>query len=176
MRIETKNNLRLLAIVWSVILTVPATWLIMPVEENTFEEKRPDLLKDYITLTKKSTLSKEDMVEKQQIPLNQLYLINEPTGRNPFSVGEYALRTNVTRLKKDIVYDHTTKKSSPDKTYTLNGLTYSDTNKIAIINNTVLKEGDTVEGARLVKINNDSVLLSYKETLITLTLKEHTPQ
>lgn len=176
MRQETKDSLRLFSLIWLIILIVPATWLIMPVEKHLFEYNKPDILKDYIDITQKSSLTKEDMVEKQKIQKAQLYLINEPMGRNPFSIGEYALRTNATRLKKDIVYDHSSTKKPNETNFILNGITYSENNKIAIINNQVLKEGDKVDKATLIKILKDSVLIEFAEKEITLTIKEHIPK
>lgn len=176
MKEQTKYSLKLVALIWLIIFIVPATWLIMPVQQNRFVYKKTDLLKDYIDLTQQSSLSKEDMVEKQKIPQAQLYVINEPQGRDPFTIGEYALRTNASLLKKDIVYDHTNLQNTNNSNFVLNGITYSETNKIAIINNQVLKEGDKVDKAILIKILEDSVVLELADKEITLTIKEHTPK
>ncbi|MBN2453090.1 MAG: general secretion pathway protein GspB [Candidatus Omnitrophica bacterium] len=53
----------------------------------------------------------------------------------------------------------------------LNGIMYKEENPKAIVNNVIVEEGDTVMGAKVVKINPKSVLLEYNGTEITLILK-----
>ena len=54
----------------------------------------------------------------------------------------------------------------------LNGIMYIDENPRAIINNAIVREGGTVSGAKVIKINERSVILKNGFVEITLTLKE----
>lgn len=176
MKTDTKKTLNLFALIWTIILAVPTVWLVMPVQKDIPEDYVPTILKDYIMLTKQSSLTKQDMIEKHHIPVKQLYVINKNHGRSPFSTGKYAVRTTNTRLKNDISYDRANDEKTSNKKYILNGLSYSDERKVAIINDQVLKEGDKINDAQLVKILENSVVIYDNGTNITLTLKEHTPQ
>jgi len=54
----------------------------------------------------------------------------------------------------------------------LNGIMYIDENPRAIINNAIVRQGGTVAGATVLKINERSVILKNGFVEITLTLKE----
>ena len=54
----------------------------------------------------------------------------------------------------------------------LNGIMYLTDNPKAIINNCIVSEGETVDGATVVKINKNNVVLNFNDTEITLKLKE----
>lgn len=54
----------------------------------------------------------------------------------------------------------------------LNGIMYLAERPQAIINNSVVGVGDTVSGAKVLSIDKASVLLSFNDMAITLTLKK----
>ncbi|MEA2031423.1 MAG: general secretion pathway protein GspB [candidate division Zixibacteria bacterium] len=54
--------------------------------------------------------------------------------------------------------------------WNLSGIVYSSDNPMAIINATTVSVGDTVDNARVVKINRKMVILDYKGSQITLTV------
>jgi len=54
----------------------------------------------------------------------------------------------------------------------LNGIMYLTDNPKAIINNCIVGEGETVDGATVVTINRNNVVLNFNDTEITLKLKE----
>ena len=60
----------------------------------------------------------------------------------------------------------TYKKSSPVK---LMGITWKEGEGVAVINGRVLKEGESIVGYRVVRIEKDSVLLSYDNQNFKLT-------
>lgn len=53
----------------------------------------------------------------------------------------------------------------------LNGIMYLEIGPRAIINDSIVEEGDTVKGARVTRINRKSVVLEYDNVEITLNLK-----
>ena len=53
----------------------------------------------------------------------------------------------------------------------LNGIMYVEDAPMAIINDMIVGVGDTIKGARVTKITRKSVMLLFKETEITLSLK-----
>lgn len=54
----------------------------------------------------------------------------------------------------------------------LNGIMYLVERPQAIINDSVVEVGDIVDGAKVTRINNSSVLLNYNDAEITLTLAQ----
>lgn len=54
--------------------------------------------------------------------------------------------------------------------FLLNGIMYLDEGPQAIINGAVVKEGDVVNGAAVVKINRNNVLMKFKDEEIVLRL------
>lgn len=53
----------------------------------------------------------------------------------------------------------------------LNGIIFSDTEQLALINNQILKAGDYIEGKRVLSISSDKVELFDKGEVITLSTK-----
>ncbi len=53
----------------------------------------------------------------------------------------------------------------------LNGIMYLDDGSRAIINNAIVGDGDSVSGAKVIKINSNNVILQYQDAEITLSLK-----
>jgi len=60
----------------------------------------------------------------------------------------------------------TNKNNSPLELF---GTSWKEGNPVAIINGTVLREGDAIEGYRILKIEDRSVILSYKGQKFKLT-------
>ena len=58
-------------------------------------------------------------------------------------------------------------KASP---WVLSSILYSDQRKHAIINNTLVKQGDVIKGARLIRLRPNGVQLLNKGKIIDLTL------
>jgi len=56
--------------------------------------------------------------------------------------------------------------------FSLTGINYSARSRIAIINRTMAREGDVIDGKRVVAIKEDRVILKAKGQLYTLRLKE----
>jgi len=54
----------------------------------------------------------------------------------------------------------------------LNGIFFSENKGYALINNQILKEGDTIEGATVVKINANAVDLKFKDFALKLTCQK----
>ena len=90
---------------------------------------------------------------------------------DPMQPPEYAL--NKLRLEK-IKKTRTAKQSQPGEKKTepwvLSSILYSKQRKHAIINNTLVKQGDVIKGAKLVRLSPDSVRLRVKGKTIDLTL------
>lgn len=53
----------------------------------------------------------------------------------------------------------------------LNGIMYIEESPRAIVNNSIVEAGDSVSGAKVMKINRQSVILEYENVEITLNLK-----
>jgi len=56
--------------------------------------------------------------------------------------------------------------------FILNGIMYLNTGSRAIINNSVVMEGDTISGAKIMRINKRNVVLNFNNLEITLSLKQ----
>lgn len=54
---------------------------------------------------------------------------------------------------------------------TLNGIMYREEDPQAIINNYILKEGETINGARIIKIKPDVIILDYEGAEVILKLR-----
>ncbi len=61
-------------------------------------------------------------------------------------------------------------RSQPPK-LVLNGIMHLETGARAVINNNIVQEGDMIDGATVVLINRNSVILKYNSLEITLNLK-----
>ena len=69
----------------------------------------------------------------------------------------------------------TEKKAAQKKAgFTLQQIKMSQNGASAVINGNLVKEGDTVSGARVVRITSDKVLLKYRQKLKTLSLLSNT--
>lgn len=53
--------------------------------------------------------------------------------------------------------------------FSLNGIFFSDNEGFALINNQILKEGDTIEGAKVLRISANEVELDLGESVIKLS-------
>src|SRR3989338_4948298 len=63
------------------------------------------------------------------------------------------------------------KKDEPKDTIVLNGIITMDDGQFALINNQILKEGDYINGKRIVSISADKVEIFDKGQILTLTTK-----
>jgi MSHA biogenesis protein MshK len=69
----------------------------------------------------------------------------------------------------------TEKKAAQKKaSFTLQQIKMSQKGASAVINGKLVKEGDTVSGARVVRITSDKVVLKYRQKLKTLSLLSNT--
>ncbi|MDD5408958.1 MAG: hypothetical protein PHC71_02575 [Candidatus Omnitrophica bacterium] len=57
----------------------------------------------------------------------------------------------------------------PEKKFVLNGIFFSDDNGYALVNNQIVKENDSVEGAKVEKITVDTVEINNEGKIITLS-------
>ncbi|MBI4974429.1 MAG: hypothetical protein HZC19_01230 [Candidatus Omnitrophica bacterium] len=79
---------------------------------------------------------------------------------------------------QEIVYKPIVEKvAKPDEPHTkptliLNGIMYLEDGPQAIINDALVREGDIVKGATVIKINKDSVVLTLNDVEMTLILKK----
>lgn len=55
--------------------------------------------------------------------------------------------------------------------FSLTGILYSDTERWVMINNRILREGDTIEGAEVIQISDSGVELNFEGEKIFLKLK-----
>lgn len=55
--------------------------------------------------------------------------------------------------------------------FSLSGILYSDTEKWVMINNRILKEGDTIQGAKVIRISEDGAELDLEGEKIFLRLR-----
>lgn len=66
---------------------------------------------------------------------------------------------------------HETLKAPESPKLVLNGIMYLEEDPRAIINNFIVGLGDSVSGAKITRINRQSVILEYENVEITLSLK-----
>ena len=67
------------------------------------------------------------------------------------------------------------RKAAPTKTsFSVQQIKTGATGTSAIVNGKLVKEGDTVSGARVVRITSDKVVLKYRQKLKTLSLLSNT--
>jgi hypothetical protein len=59
-----------------------------------------------------------------------------------------------------------------DSGIALNGIMYSVQTRCAVINNTMVREGETISGAKVIKITRDEVVLTRGSSEIRLKLKK----
>jgi hypothetical protein len=64
-------------------------------------------------------------------------------------------------------------KGAQKMTYVLNGLFSADNASYALINNSIVQAGDTIEGAKVVRITADNVELEVDGRTITLSNKKY---
>jgi len=57
----------------------------------------------------------------------------------------------------------------PEKKFVLNGIFFSDDNGYALVNNQIVKENDSVDGAKVEKITVDTVELNNEGSIVTLS-------
>ena len=89
---------------------------------------------------------------------------NEPVGiQKPIAIAE--IKKNIAQLKE------TLKTVDVLQTPTLNGIMYTPTSPQAIINDTIVTEGDMVSGFSVVKISPESVMVSSGEEEFELELQ-----
>lgn len=62
----------------------------------------------------------------------------------------------------------TEEQKKPEVNYILNGIFFSDNDGYALVNNQIIRESDSVDGAKVIKITPNSVELDSQGTLITL--------
>lgn len=84
---------------------------------------------------------------------------NEEWGRNPFR------------------FDHTAVKmiaSAPreNKVWKLSGIVYNNASPIAIINKKPVKIGETINNAKVIKINKENVIINYQGSEIVLNVSK----
>lgn len=60
---------------------------------------------------------------------------------------------------------------APEAAFVLNGIFFSDNDGYALINNQIVRENDSVDGAKVKKITANSVELNSQEKLITLSTR-----
>lgn len=65
-----------------------------------------------------------------------------------------------------------TDKSKPMPRWILGGILWNDKNPSAVINKKIVRHGDIVNGAKVVKINKTKVALQKDSTEFTLTIKK----
>ncbi|MFA5093562.1 MAG: hypothetical protein WC543_06485 [Candidatus Omnitrophota bacterium] len=59
-------------------------------------------------------------------------------------------------------------KKTPPATFVLNGIFFSDSDSYALINNQIVRENESVDSAKVLHINEDSVELDHQGEIITL--------
>jgi type II secretory pathway component PulC len=59
----------------------------------------------------------------------------------------------------------------PEKSFLLNGIFFSENNGYALVNNQIVKESDSVDGAKVEKITENTVELNNQGEIITLSTK-----
>lgn len=57
---------------------------------------------------------------------------------------------------------------APKQDFVLNGIFFSDSGGYALVNNQIVKQGDSVDGAKVVKITVNSVEINWEGEIITL--------
>lgn len=109
---------------------------------------------------KAADLSKVKVLKKPRINLEELdkkenaALLEELKEKNPFQP------------------EHLTSLGNERKTVTqLKGILWDSRNPVAIIGENVVKEGDTFDGKKVIKINPDSVILEEQGEQVTLELE-----
>ncbi len=63
------------------------------------------------------------------------------------------------------------KLDKPEKSFLLNGIFFSDNNGYALVNNQIVRESDSVDGAKVEKITENTVELNSQGEIITLSTK-----
>lgn len=80
----------------------------------------------------------------------------EPWGEDPFRVEKNTRRVST--------------KSPQTQKWQLSGILYNSQTPVAIINNQQVKTGDTVDNARVLKIDRKAVMLEHNGTKMTITV------
>jgi len=122
------------------------------VERPATVEVSPEELREKV---EKTALSLSNWLEKQE-KLDKILVYHEGP-RDPF-----------------LLPVKTEKKSLPVKPpkLVLKGIAWDKTEALALINDLVVKEGDTIQGARIVKIDFDRVTLRYRSKKFVIKLIE----
>ena len=93
-------------------------------------------------------------------------VISEPAKIRPISNKEPETSQP---LPDAAVANLTEEEIKPEKNFILNGIFYSGNNGYALVNNQIIKENDSVDGAQVEKITANSVELNNEGKIITLS-------
>lgn len=92
---------------------------------------------------------------------------HDPMRPPPYALQKLRLdKMKTSQVKAPIV--HKQKNAEP---WVLSSILYSSQRKHAIINNRLVRQGEVVKGARLIKLKPDSVHLKLKDRVIKLSLR-----
>lgn len=93
---------------------------------------------------------------------------------DPMRPPDYALeKLRIENIKKSPAANNASQKSNKKKeAWILNSVLYSSTRQYAIVNSRLVKKGDRVDGAKVLKVSPDSVRLSNKGKIINLKMND----
>ena len=101
------------------------------------------------------------------VSLVALAEVRDPMRPPPFALQKYKLE----KLKKNPPPAPAPKSQQEEQPWVLNSILYSNERQHAVINNVLVRKGDTIRGARLVRLTPDSVRLVRKGRVIDLDLR-----
>ena len=136
----------LLLLLISVLILALTIFVLIDIERQNTKKYIPGY-------AKQEAPSKQEVVHKP-LPPKESPAPAMISGYAPFSSTSVFLKTEAKNVPK----------------FLLNGVMYLEGGPQAIVNNAVVKEGDVVEGARVVKINRNDVIMRFKDEEITLRL------
>ena len=150
----------IIVVVLAIVLVALWLWVlgIVPVKKTVRElVERPATVKvspeELREKAEETALSLSNWLEKQE-KMDKMLVYHE-SRRDPF-----------------LLLVKTKKKSLPVKPpkLVLKGIAWDETEPLALINDLVVKEGDTIQGARIVKIDFDRVAVLYRSKKFVIEL------
>ncbi len=101
------------------------------------------------------------------LPVTAAAQANDPMRPPPFALQKYKLE----KLKKNPPPAPRPTNPNEEQPWVLNSILYSKQRQHAVINNVLVRKGERIRGARLVRLTPESVRLVHKGKVIDLDLR-----
>jgi len=162
---------------WLVVIGIPLSWWIFPVKGKLSpiggspEFNGQVITSDIYSLLADMVYSKEDILDSRRIRATQLYNFVVSFKRDPFSPYR-TVTSSLDSEKEDEEKEDSVEKEAVLPGINLEGISYSNYGKIALINGGLLREGERINGVTVIKIQENSVAFERDDEIFVINIKE----